>query len=82
MTSQPDDRGPSDRAPRTHGQIGCVALLSGGLDSMLAIRVMQEQGIRVEAVNFQTLFTCCQETSGQAARLLQTRVTVLPAEDD
>ena len=34
----------------------CVALLSGGLDSMLAIRVMQEQGIEVESLNFKTMF--------------------------
>ena len=39
----------------------CVALLSGGLDSKLAIRLMQEQGIEVEALNFKTLFTCCQD---------------------
>ena len=35
----------------------CVVLLSGGLDSMLAIRIMQEQGIEVEALNFKTMFT-------------------------
>ncbi|THF61052.1 MAG: tRNA (5-methylaminomethyl-2-thiouridylate)-methyltransferase, partial [Methylophaga nitratireducenticrescens] len=29
-----------------------VALISGGLDSMLAVRVMQEQGIEVEGINF------------------------------
>ena len=39
----------------------CVVLLSGGLDSMLAIRIMQEQGIDVEALNFKTIFTCCQD---------------------
>ena len=33
-----------------------VALLSGGLDSMLAIRVLQEQGIEVEGLDFDTLF--------------------------
>ena len=60
----------------------CVALLSGGLDSMLAIRLMQEQGIAVEGLNFKTLFTCCQDTAGQAAEELGIRVTVLGAEDD
>ena len=33
-----------------------VALVSGGLDSMLAVRVMQEQGIHVEGINFFTGF--------------------------
>lgn len=36
-----------------------LALVSGGLDSCLAVRVLQEQGIAVEAVNFQIPF--CQE---------------------
>ncbi len=30
----------------------CLALYSGGLDSMLAVKVMQEQGIKVIALNF------------------------------
>ncbi len=62
--------------------IRCVALLSGGLDSMLAIRVMQSQGIEVEALNFQTLFTCCQARSAQAAHELGVRLTVLAQEND
>jgi len=33
-----------------------VALISGGLDSMLAARVVQEQGIHVEGINFFTGF--------------------------
>lgn len=60
----------------------CIALLSGGLDSMLAIRLMQQQGIEVEALNFKTIFTCCQETAGQAARDLGVRITVVGQEDD
>jgi tRNA U34 2-thiouridine synthase MnmA/TrmU len=60
----------------------CVALLSGGLDSMLAIRIMQQQGVEVEAVNFQTLFTCCRDQAGQAARELDVRLTVIRQEDD
>ena len=60
----------------------CVALLSGGLDSILAIRLMQEQNIEVEALNFQTIFACCQQASGQAARELGVRLTVLNSEDD
>ena len=45
-----------------------VALLSGGLDSILAIRVLQQQGIETEAINFQTIFTCCKDTAARAAR--------------
>ncbi|NOY16314.1 MAG: tRNA (5-methylaminomethyl-2-thiouridylate)-methyltransferase [Gammaproteobacteria bacterium] len=33
-----------------------VALVSGGLDSMLAVKVLQEQGIYVEGINFFTGF--------------------------
>jgi len=33
-------------------RIRAVGLLSGGLDSMLAVRLMQEQGVEVHAVNF------------------------------
>ncbi|MGB5224095.1 MAG: hypothetical protein WBN49_02875, partial [Arenicellales bacterium] len=43
-----------------------VALVSGGLDSMLAVRVMQEQGIHVEGINFYTGF--CIEGHTQAIR--------------
>ncbi len=60
----------------------CVVLLSGGLDSMLAIRIMQEQDIEVEALNFKTVFTCCQDTSAQAAHDLGVRLTVIGQEDD
>ncbi|HLR16233.1 MAG TPA: tRNA (5-methylaminomethyl-2-thiouridylate)-methyltransferase [Alcanivoracaceae bacterium] len=43
-----------------------LALVSGGLDSMLAVRVIQEQGIEVEGVNFYTGF--CVEGHTQAIR--------------
>ena len=62
--------------------ISCVVLLSGGLDSMLAVRIVQEHGVTVEALNFQTMFTCCRDDAGQAARELGVRLTVLTAEDD
>jgi len=43
-----------------------VALISGGLDSMLAARVIQEQGIHVEGLNFFTGF--CVEGHTHAIR--------------
>ncbi len=43
-----------------------VALISGGLDSMLAVKVLQEQGIYVEGINFYTGF--CVEGHTHAIR--------------
>jgi len=43
-----------------------VALISGGLDSLLAVRVVQEQGIYVEGLNFYTGF--CVEGHTHAIR--------------
>ncbi len=43
-----------------------VALVSGGLDSMLAVRVIQDQGIHVEGINFYTGF--CVEGHTHAIR--------------
>ncbi len=53
-----------------------VALLSGGLDSIRAIRLLQEQSIEVEAINFLTIFcTCtrkgCKHAATQAAETLK-----------
>lgn len=39
--------------------IKAIALLSGGLDSILATKLILEQGIEVEAVNFLTVFCTC-----------------------
>ncbi len=50
-----------------------LALLSGGLDSTLAIRVMQEQDVEIHALNFVTPFcNCTTKSSGcknEAARV-------------
>ena len=52
-----------------------VALLSGGLDSTLAVRMMLDQGIDVEAVNFMSPFcNCNSRTTGckhQAAKVAE-----------
>jgi len=36
-----------------------IALLSGGLDSILAIRLLQEQGVEIEAVSYYIDFAAC-----------------------
>ena len=47
-------------------QIKAVALISGGLDSLLAARVVVEQGVHVEGINFYTGF--CVEGHTHAIR--------------
>lgn len=62
--------------------VRAVVLLSGGLDSMLAVRILQLQGIEVEALNFRTLFVCCQDTAAQAAHELGVKLSVVSEKDD
>ncbi len=59
-----------------------VALYSGGLDSTLAIRILQEQGFEVEALNIRTTFRCCKSPAAQLAAELGVRLTVLPVADN
>jgi hypothetical protein len=42
-------------------KIKALALLSGGLDSTLAVKLMLGQGVDVEAVNFVTPFCLCRK---------------------
>lgn len=44
--------------------IKAIVLLSGGLDSVLAVGLMLRQGIEVEAINFITSFCTCGRTDG------------------
>ena len=59
-----------------------VALFSGGLDSILAVRILQEQGIEIEALNIRTPFECCETPASQAAADLGIRMTAVSVEDD
>lgn len=59
-----------------------IALLSGGLDSILAAKLMLEQGIELHAINFLTIFcTCthkgCQHAATQAAKTLNIPLKVV-----
>ncbi len=59
-----------------------VVLFSGGLDSMLCVRIMQQQGFDVEALNIRTIFSCCEATASQTATALGARLTVVSVDDD
>ena len=66
----------------TKQPIKSVILFSGGLDSTLVIRILQLQGIEVEAINFRTPFGCCQEPTRQIADELGVKVTYLNLNDE
>src|SRR5439155_19267818 len=53
-----------------------VALLSGGLDSMLAVRVVLEQGIPVTGIRFITHFGCDPVTAGSCGHDVEPLVKV------
>ena len=54
--------------PKSKKNIKAVGLLSGGLDSTLAAKLMLEQGIEVYAINFTSPFcTCTPKKAGCAA---------------
>ena len=71
-------------------QIRAVGLLSGGLDSTLAVRIMLEQGIEVTALHFRTGFSRtgqkCEPVStseaGRAAASLGVRLEVIDVSDE
>ncbi len=65
-----------------------LALLSGGLDSTLAIKVVQEAGIEVEAINFTSPFCRCSGASGgcsaaaTAAKTLNVKLHYYPCGEE
>jgi tRNA U34 2-thiouridine synthase MnmA/TrmU len=65
-----------------------IGLLSGGLDSRLAVKMMLDQGIEVEALNFVTVFcTCtarssCRSEARKAAEEFCIPLKVLNATDE
>lgn len=59
-----------------------IALFSGGLDSILAVRVLQQQQFDVEALHVRTPFACCRASAAQAAAALGIRLTVCEVGDD
>jgi len=59
-----------------------VALCSGGLDSMLAVRILQREGFEVEGLHVRTWYHCCQTDAALAAVQLGIRLSVVPAGED
>jgi len=59
-----------------------VVLFSGGLDSVLAARILQEQGLEVEALNVCTMYTSCRAVAAEAAERLGVKLTVHCVGDD
>jgi tRNA-specific 2-thiouridylase len=59
-----------------------VVLFSGGLDSMLAVRILQDQGWEIEALNVRTTFECCRTPAARAAAALGVRLQIVVAGDD
>ncbi len=55
-TCADDAMAASPPAPARPRPVKAVALLSGGLDSTLAVRMLREQGVEVHAINFNTGF--------------------------
>lgn len=55
-----------------------IALLSGGLDSILATKLVLEQGIEVEAINFLTIFCTCTKKGCQHAATVASKTLNVP----
>lgn len=55
---------------KTRAKIKAVGLLSGGLDSTLAAKLMLEQGIDVHAVNFTSPFCTCTPKKASCAAVI------------
>jgi len=51
-----------------------LVLFSGGLDSILTVRLLQKQGIEVEAINFSTPFSAGQSYVDKIARKFRVKV--------
>jgi len=68
--------------------VKAIALLSGGLDSTLAVRVVLDQGIEVEVLNFMAVFCRCTAkgstclASQKAARTLGIKLQVRNMTDE
>lgn len=59
-----------------------IVLFSGGLDSMLAARLLQRQGLEVRALNVRTWYHCSQQSAARAAGELGVPLDVVDVGDE
>lgn len=62
--------------------VKAIALVSGGIDSTLAVKLMQRQGIEVEGLNIRTQFECCSLDAQKVAHELGIRLNFLSSGPD
>ncbi len=54
-----------------------VALVSGGIDSILSIRLLQDQGIEIHGLNLKGTFNCCKDDAARTSAMLGIPITIL-----
>ncbi len=59
-----------------------VALMSGGLDSNLAVAIVKAQGIEIEGLNFSSVFGCCKIDAIRSAEELGVPITVISKQEE
>jgi len=62
-------------------KVKCLALLSGGLDSILAVKILQKQGIKVTGLCFVSYFFDS-ESAQKAAKQLKVRLRIVDISDE
>jgi tRNA U34 2-thiouridine synthase MnmA/TrmU len=59
-----------------------VVLVSGGIDSTLSVKLIQEQGIELHGLNFKGLFHCCKDDAARTSADLGIPITVFSETED
>jgi tRNA-specific 2-thiouridylase len=59
-----------------------VALVSGGIDSTLSVKLVQAQGIALHGLNFKGLFHCCKDDAARTSAELGIPITVFSETED
>lgn len=62
-------------------KIRALVLFSGGLDSMLTVKVLQSQGIEVEAVSFESIFFSA-DKARESAKELGVKLIIINKDED